>query len=886
MLTNFTQKVTCVTLFALLFCVSAFAQTSIRPYTQVYSENLKGGSVIFGNTMMHIIDNNVVNTTKMNDLGNPSNGQGGLGFTQYGNDNQNMQFADIDVTPANITVFNLGSAGWKYLANGSNQGTAWRTLNNPASPWVSGTSSFGYGRTQTTTIPGGNFTSYFLKTVNIANPGLYSSFNFVYSYDDAAVIYVNGVEVSRANMPTGTIAFNTASSGSAYTVAATLSIPSSYFISGDNVIAVEIHQNTANSNDCYFDMSLSGTGLATTNSSSADLILPTGTNTIKFARLYWGGRINKSVVTAAPDTLRKIKIRKGTSSAYSSALAPLANLDTFSLNSTETIYQAYVDVTAFLQANGSGTYTIANLPATVGSVGSGGRYSGWSIAVAYENTASDYTSVRIYDGYSQVYNSGTATTQTVVLTGLNVPNNPILASDAVMATMVWEGDGNLGASTANPAGDFLKINGIAVSNAVNPVTNFWNGTISKNGSFVTGTKNPDYFNQMGIDIDEVNVGTGYNILPNATSVSIQFGTEADQYFPSVFTFAIKMKDPVITLDKTVADANNNNFADPNEILTYTLSGSNLGSGVAYNAVVIDSLPVNVTYVANSLEVVSAPGVTAGFKTDAADADNALKGINAGRHYVKFFIGNGSNGTTGGQIPSADTYTLRFKVQAQAIPGSITNTARITANSQAGEQFIDDGTAIISPSGGPVDVKLSSFTAILLNNNGLLTWISETEINSSHFEIERSDDAIKFEKRGTVNSSGNSSTKKTYNYSDPINTAAKVVYYRLKMVDVDGKYNYSKIIAIKLNGSFSNENISVYPNPFIADIKVKLSSQDDIMATFRLISFDGKEMMSRKIAVQKGENIIVMKDFGNISAGNYILEVTTASDKFIYKVIKK
>ncbi len=61
---------------------------------------------------------------------------------------------------------------------------------------------------------------------------------------------------------------------------------------------------------------------------------------------------------------------------------------------------------------------------------------------------------------------------------------------------------------------------------------------------------------MGLDIDVVYVGSGYNILPNATSVSIEFGTEADQYFPSVFTFAIKMKNPSITPDNTVKDADN------------------------------------------------------------------------------------------------------------------------------------------------------------------------------------------------------------------------------------------------------------------------------------------------------------------------------------------
>ncbi|MFN8247919.1 MAG: T9SS type A sorting domain-containing protein [Ferruginibacter sp.] len=885
MLTSFTQRITLLTSFIAAVCISASAQTSIRPYTQVYSENLKGGSTMFGNTSMHIIDNGAVNSTKMNELGDPNNGQGGLGFSQYGNDNQNMQFTDVDATPANMTVFNMGASGWRYLANGSNQGTAWRTLNNPGAPWVAANASFGYGRTQTTTIPSGNATAYFVKSINIPDPALYSSFTFTYSYDDGAVVYVNGAEVGRANMPAGTISNTTLASSTNYTTNATLTVPSSAFTAGNNIIAVEVHQRTANSTNCYFDMSMSATGLSTVNSSSADLILPAGTNTIKFARLYWGGRINKSTITAAPDTLRKIKIRKGTSVGYSTAIAPASNVDTFSLSSTEEIYQAYVDVTAFVQANGAGTYTIADLPATPGSVGSGGKYAGWAIVVAYENTAMNFSSVRIYDGFSRVYDNGSPVTSTITLTGLNVPNNPLAAEDAVMATMVWEGDGNLGASVANPAGDYLKINNIAVYNAVNPVSNFWNGTISKNGAFVSGTKNPDYYNQMGIDIDEINVGTGYNIQPNATSVSFEFGTEADQYFPSIFSFAIRMKDPVITLDKTVADANNDGFADSNEELTYTLSGSNNGPGAAYNATIIDSLPVNVTYVANSLEIVNAPGCIAGIKTDAQGDDNAFKATNAGRDYVKFYIGNNWTANSGGELPLGSTYTVKLKVRTQAIPGSVTNTARITANSQAGDQFIDDGTAVISPSGGPVDVKLSSFTAKLVNSNGVLNWVTEQEVNSSHFEIERSEDAVKFENRGSVNAAGNSSTKTTYGYNDPINTSAKVVYYRLKMVDLDGKYEYSKIIAIKLNGSFSNESFSVYPNPFINDIKVRITSSTDENATFRILSFDGRELASRKISIQKGDNIVVLKDLGMLPKANYILEMTTASDKLITKITK-
>lgn len=885
MLTKFYTKIASLAIITGFISFPVFSQNqNVRPYTQVYSENLQGGTVLFGNTMMNIVDNNAVNLTKMNQLGDANNGQGGLGFTQYGNDNESMQFADIDVTPANLSLISYGATGWKYLADGSNQGTAWRTLDNPASPWTSGTGSMGFNSSQTTTIPNNGITSYFVKTVSVTSPLLYSGFTFNYKYDDALVIYVNGVEIKRVNLPGGTIAYNTVASANANTTG-TVTIPASNFTAGNNIIAVELHQRTSGNTDALFDLSITGNALATYNSSSANLILPAGTNNIRFARLYWGGRIDKSAVTATPDTLQKILIRKGTLGAYTPALTPASNVDKFSLSSTEWVYQSYVDVTSFIQGYGAGTYTIANLPATPGSIGSGGKYAGWSIVVAYENANSPYTSVRVYDGYSQVYDNGTAVTQNITLSGLNVPNNPLVSADAVMSTMVWEGDGNLGASAANPAGDYIKVNGIAVSNAVNPVSNFWNGTISKNGAFVTGTKNPDYFNQMGIDIDEFNVGTGYNIQPNATSVNIEFGTEADQYFPSVFTFAIRMKDPVISLDKSVTDANGDNFVDANEILTYTLSGSNLGSGSAYNVVVIDTLPANVTYVPNTMEVVNAPGITAGIKTDAADNDIATKGTNGLKTYLKFNLGNGATGTQGGEMPSNSSYVLKFQVKAALIPGSVINTARITAVSQAGEDFVDDGTAVISPSGGPMDVKLFSFDARLQNKTGVLTWVTDFEQNNHYFEVQRSEDGVKFDKRGYVDSRGNSTVKQTYTYNDELNTSAKIVYYRLKMVDLDGTFEYSKTIAIRIAGSFSAETFSVYPNPFRGDVKVRISSSEDVKATFRLISFDGKEINIRSINISKGENIIVLSDYNNIPSGNYILEVTTAADKFISKIVK-
>jgi uncharacterized repeat protein (TIGR01451 family) len=694
----------------------------------MYSENLRGGTTMFGNTILHIVNenDNTVNTAFMNETNDANNGFGGIGFAQHGNDNNNMQFTDVDDFQTTI------------------------------------------------------------------------------------------------------------------------------------------------------------------NSSSADLILPSGTNSIKFARLYWGGKLNASAVSASPDTLRKIKIRKGTSGAYLNVVSPTNNVDQFAVSTTDIVYQSFVDITNFINSNGSGTYTVADLPATTGVASSGGYFGGWVIVVAYENPTQPYNSIRLYDGFAQVYNSGIPSYLNITLTGLNVPSTPLLASEAVMGTMSWEGDANLGATVNNREGDFIKINYVPVSNEVNPEANFWNGSISRNGSFVD-TKNPNYSNQMGIDIDEVNVGTGYDILPNATSVNVEFGTEADMYFPSIFTFCIRVKDPTIVIDKAVTDQTGDGFIESKEELTYTLSGSNQGIAPSYNTYIVDSLPLNVRYIPNTLEIINAPGVTAGFKTDAADNDVAIKGIVGERTYVKFFIGTGATGTNGGilQAGTAGNYAVRFRVKADEIPGSVINTARIYGNSPQGDLFTDDGTAVIGEEGAPMPVTMTSFLATLSSNkqNCLLKWITESETDNAYFEIQRSNDGVHFEYRGKVAGNGTTSLTKQYDYNDEINGLFNVIYYRLKIIDKDGKYSFSKIIALKINGNNTNEHFNVYPNPFYSDIKIELLGARKETGVIRFISFEGKEVLRRSVEVEKGTNIIVLKDLNYLPRGNYILEMTTSTNKIIRKITK-
>ncbi len=178
-----------------------------------------------------------------------------------------------------VIYLNTGST-WKYLDNGSNQGTAWSAKDFDDTTWASGPSSLGYGTegegAGTTVGFGGNTanryaTTYFRTKVGIPNPSQFVSFLLRLKYDDGAAIYVNGTEVVRtANLPAGATYNQFATAGVDDELAwHDFTIPTSRFTAGTNTIAVEIHQASAGSTDIRMDMFLRGeTSSGGTNVSS------------------------------------------------------------------------------------------------------------------------------------------------------------------------------------------------------------------------------------------------------------------------------------------------------------------------------------------------------------------------------------------------------------------------------------------------------------------------------------------------------------------------------------------------------------------------------------------------------------------------------------------
>ena len=186
-------------------------------------------------------------------------------------------------TFAQTVLIPFGSS-WKYLDNGTNQGTAWSAVSFNDATWRSGNAQLGYGDGDEVTVVsfGSNssnkyITTYFRKTINITGVNNYASFKLECKRDDGIIIYVNGIEVSRSNMPAGTVAYNTLATAAASddgNTIQTFTIAAGLFTEGNNSIAAEVHQNAATSSDISFDLQLTGIP----NSNGITTLFPLGSS--------------------------------------------------------------------------------------------------------------------------------------------------------------------------------------------------------------------------------------------------------------------------------------------------------------------------------------------------------------------------------------------------------------------------------------------------------------------------------------------------------------------------------------------------------------------------------------------------------------------------------
>ncbi|RZJ66750.1 MAG: DUF839 domain-containing protein [Flavobacterium sp.] len=184
-----------------------------------------------------------------------------------GSSDTRLDFKLDGISEVDPILFAAGS-NWSYNDLGQDLATAWSASDYDDTNWQTGNAPLGYGDSgMATTLSFGPSSSskyptyYFRKTISVPAADVFDQLKFNVQRDDGVIIYVNGAEVLRSNMPAGTVGYNTFSAetidGGAETAWNEYIVPNT-LVDGENVIAIELHQRSAGSSDTRLDVSLEG----------------------------------------------------------------------------------------------------------------------------------------------------------------------------------------------------------------------------------------------------------------------------------------------------------------------------------------------------------------------------------------------------------------------------------------------------------------------------------------------------------------------------------------------------------------------------------------------------------------------------------------------------
>ena len=313
---------------------------------------------------------------------------GGLGQVYYALDGSDPRLSDGSLSPSAYILNNNTTPPveliskndtWNYLDNGTDQGTAWSAVAFNDNSWNEGAGQLGYGDGDEDTVVsyGGNtsnkhITTYFRKTIQVDDPSIFNSILFEVMRDDGAVIYINGEEVQRMNFNSqigDPMDYQTEANGvggadeSTYY---TFVVPSSYFVAGENVIAVEVHQSGPNSSDISFDLKM--TALAESDLPNITIDAPVVLAMRTKIGNNWGGLLKREYtvagvgIDALPVVISEINYNPSVPTAHE-----LSQI-TESLGGIDASDFEFIEITGLLSDNSAGNEVTTYLTMRVDSI--------------------------------------------------------------------------------------------------------------------------------------------------------------------------------------------------------------------------------------------------------------------------------------------------------------------------------------------------------------------------------------------------------------------------------------------------------------------------------------------------------------------------------------
>lgn len=238
-------------------------------------------------------------------------------------------------------------------------------------------------------------------------------------------------------------------------------------------------------------------------------------------------------------------------------------------------------------------------------------------------------------------------------------------------------------------------------------------------------------------------------------------------------------------------------------------------------------------------------------------------------------GNANDILSGNAYPALDQWYInllyKWHVQDPVSQKEIDRNNAVYALQGNRNPYIDHPEYVFqvwSCTGIVIPVTILDFNAQKNNGSILLQWQATRETSFKEYEIQRSTDGVNFYKTGVVN--GRNLTN--YDFTDNRLPVAKNLYYRLKMIDIDSRYTYSKIVSVRLNENMYN--VMLYPNPAANKLMIKfdqvISGKSDIQVTDLM----GRSMLHTTLAALQNNIELDVKHF---PAGRYFIRISNGKE---------
>lgn len=435
------------------------------------------------------------------------------------------------------------------------------------------------------------------------------------------------------------------------------------------------------------------------------------------------------------------------------------------------------------------------------------------------------------------------------------------------------GDNGISISARNFFGTFGDANAnIVAGNYIGTTPgNHIRGNVSS-GISISVSTNEAADNVIGSNNDGVNDAAEGNVIANNNLIGVAISTVTPTAADgnkishnSIFNnglLGIDLGNPGVT-------ANDNGDPDtgPNELYNFPVIKRAFTTGLTNN-LTVQGITRPSSIVEVYIEDGSGEGMTYLFR---AQEGATLNGIT-----------DASAATDSYSDPTYGTFTdnqFEFTVPLSSLPPGFTAGARLVAlaiKAAAG----DSSTSEFGPALTVLPITLTAFQANLADGVVKLSWATSREINSSHFVIEKSIDGSSYSAIGQVQA-GAANGK--YSFTD--NTAlSKQNYYRLKMVDADGNYNYSKVVNIRNDGSAVV--LKLTPNPVVSNLNVSFLSEKTEAVHINFFDQLGRRVKRYNVQANRGLNAINLTDLESLPAGSYTVEVIGENIKARQQIIKK